>query len=256
MVDQFRRWWFRAGLLTLAGLIALGFGWWLRQSQAALITEVFAGLAAPFIAIGPSPQEIATVQSAAVQARIATLDQENRQLRTLLKLDDTLGKNLITAQVVGRSGDHWWQEIVVDRGSLDGVQSGAAVMGVGGLVGQVTQVSDHASRILLLSDPTSQVGVMVTRTRVMGVLQGRRREKATAEFFEATPAKPGDLLVTSGLSSRFPAGLPIGKVVHYDRNHAAPQGDIVFGAPLGHLEFVKIYPEVRQNAVLPGSSTP
>jgi rod shape-determining protein MreC len=256
MVDQLRRWWFRAGLLTLAGVVALGAGWWLRQSQGALITEIFAGLAAPFIAVGPSPQEIATVQSAAVQAKLATLEQENRQLRTLLKLDDTLDKHLIAAQVIGRSGDHWWQEIIVDRGSLDGVSSGAAVMGVGGVVGQVNQVSDHASRILLLSDPTSQVGVMVIRTRVMGILQGRRREKATAEFFEATPAKPGDLLVTSGLSSRFPAGLPIGKVVRYDRNKAAPQADIVFGAPLGHLEVVKIYPEVRQDAVLPEPSTP
>lgn len=256
MVDRLRRWWVRSGLITLAGVFALGFGWWLRQDDGGLVTEIYTFLAQPFTPEVQVPAQAATVQAADLQNHVAILEQENRQLRSLLALEATAGIGLIPARVIGRSSDHWWQEIVVNRGRLDGVAVGAAVVGIGGLVGQVNQVSDHGSRILLLSDPGSQVGVMFVRNRMMGILQGRRRERAIIECFEQQPLKKGDLVVTSGLSSRFPPGLPIGTVVHYDRSQASPRADISFSAPLGRLEYVKIYPEMPPEPVVPDPSPP
>jgi rod shape-determining protein MreC len=110
--------------------------------------------------------------------------------------------------------------------------------------------------VLLLSDPSSQVGVLFVRNRMMGILQGRRRAQAIVECFEQLPLKKGDLVVTSGLSSRFPPGVPVGTVVRYDRNQAAPRAEIAFSAPLGRLEYVKIYPEAPDDAALPGPPDP
>ncbi len=250
MADRLWRWWLKFGFFTLAGSLALLFGWWVRQSEGAVIADLFAMLSAPFVPTVPTVAVYRDDQTRQLQDQLDALQQENRQLRNLLSIEDIAGIRPINAQVIGRSGDHWWQELVLNCGRLDGVAVGSYVVAQGGLVGQVRHVSERASRVLLLSDPSSQVGVMTARTRVMGILQGRRREKAFAEFFEPQPQKTGDLIVTSGLSSRFPPGLPVGRITGYDRNQAVPRAEVAFSAPLGRLEWVKIYPGTPADASL------
>ncbi|MBW4698032.1 MAG: rod shape-determining protein MreC [Aphanocapsa lilacina HA4352-LM1] len=243
MVERLRRWWIRFGLAAVAALLALGLGWWMRQSGGALIADLFGLAAAPFVYAGPTPTQKRDDRASQMQGRLEALYYENRELRSLLELEEKLDLKTITAQVIGRSADHWWQGMVVNRGGEDGVKVGSSVLSDGGaVVGQVSEVSARTSRVLLLSDPGSQVGVMAVRPRLMGILQGRRREQATVEFFEQQPLKPGELIVTSGLSSRFPAGLPVGRVVGFDKNQAVPRVKITFLAPIGRLEWVKIYP--------------
>ena len=235
-----RRWWGRRGLQV--GLVALVLlvAWGLRQSRGGAIYELYHWLTLPF----QSEQDArsAALETAALrelQGRLLELESQNQQLRQLLDYSATHTEGVV-APVIGRSADHWWQQIILGRGQNDGVQVGDIVSGTGGLVGRVTHTTANTSRVLLITDPNSQVGVTVSRTRVMGVLRGQAGNRAVMQFFEKEPnVQPGDTIATSSISQLFPAGIPIGQVESIDfRKSPAPEAVIELSSPIGYLEWV------------------
>ena len=115
--------------------------------------------------------------------RIVELENQNQVLQELASYQDTLPESVATAAVIGRSADHWWQHIVLNRGSRDGITPGYTVTGPGGLVGRVVAVSPNTSRVLIITDPTSRVGAKVSRSRAMGVIRGQTNNRVVMEFF-------------------------------------------------------------------------
>lgn len=117
-------------------------------------------------------------------------------------------------------------------------------MAPGGVVGRVEEVTPSTSRVLLLSNLSSRVGVTVGRSRNMGYLRGQNGNIAVMEFFEKLPdVRVGDNIVTSNYSQLFPAGLPVGRVESVDtKTGPAPEARIRITAPLSTLEWTVIYP--------------
>jgi rod shape-determining protein MreC len=176
--------------------------------------------------------------------RLTELETQNQNLQKLLGAKTNFTDSGSWAMVIGRSSDSWWNQILISKGSADGIKKGAIAVGPGGLVGRVTDVSPHSSRVLLISDPTSQVGVIVSRSRYMGMLRGQTTTSALLEFFERDPdVKPGDIILTSQFSTLFPSGIPVGRVtsVNFDKQ-PAPEATVEFSVPIGLLEFVKVQP--------------
>jgi rod shape-determining protein MreC len=149
---------------------------------------------------------------------------------------------------VGRSADYWWQQVTLGRGSQDGIKEGFVVTGIGGLVGRVISVTPHTSKVLLVSDPSSRVGASISRSRDMGLIKGQGDQTAVMQFFEKVPdVRPGDIVTTSAVSTRFPSGLPIGKVKSVNlESGPAPEATIELSAPLNYLEWVIVHPFTRK----------
>ncbi len=145
---------------------------------------------------------------------------QNHQLEGLLHLQQSAasgGAQGIPAVVIGRSPDSWFNYLTVDQGSADGVQAGMVAVTTQGLVGRVEPgVAGHSARIMLLTDPSFDVGIVVQRSssRQEGYAQGQLGGQAlSATFFSPTAdVRSGDLLVTSGLGGNFPAGIAVGTV--------------------------------------------
>jgi rod shape-determining protein MreC len=238
-----RRWWDRYGVrLGLVGL-ALGTAWLLRATQGGVIFELYQQLSRPLQPSGPTPEELLeNAQTQALQQRVQELEQQNRQLQDLLGYVQSRPEAAIVAPVIGRSADHWWQHLLLGRGSQDGIEVGDIASGAGGLVGRVIQVTRNTSRILLISDPTSQIGVTISRSRSMGYMRGQSQDRAVMEFFEKVPdVRPGDTVTTSMFSQLFPEGLPIGQVVSVDMsNSPAPTAIIDLAVPVSHLEWLVV----------------
>jgi rod shape-determining protein MreC len=171
---------------------------------------------------------------------VIELENQNRQLQSLLGYVRKNAEQGTVAPVIGRSADHWWQQITLGRGDRDGIKVGDVVMGNGGVVGRVTQVTPNTSRVLLVSDPTSQLGVTISRSRHMGYIRGQAANRVVMEFFDKVPdVRPGDGVVTSSYSQLFPSGLPIGVIESVNLNRSpAPQAVIELSAPISHLEWV------------------
>ena len=136
--------------------------------------------------------------------RAAYLNAENQRLEELLQLRSAQTQPSIAARVV------------IDKGSMDGVRAGAAVVDANGVYGQVTTVYPLSSEVTLVTDANHATPVMNARTGVRGVLFGAK--KGTVSMLEMryvnanADVQSGDLLITSGIDGVYPPGLHVATV--------------------------------------------
>lgn len=243
-----RRWWDRHGLqLVLTGLVLVA-AWVIRQTQGSAIFEVYQVVTRPFQSSPTRTEQLSDARMLELQARLVELESQNQSLKELLGyVKQSRAVGVIAAPVVGRSADHWWQQVTLGRGSRVGIQVGFIVTTTGGLVGRITSVTPNTSRVLLISDPTSQVGVILSRSRYVGFLQGKSASQAVMQFFDKVPdVRPGDTVSTSPYSQVFPSGLPVGKVESVNLSKSpAPEAVISLFAPIPYLEWVVVYPKAE-----------
>lgn len=242
-----RRWWGQHALkVGIVGAL-LCLAWGIRQTNASLFLELYGMLSRPFQGNPERINQLETAQTQELQQRIIELESENRRLKSLLDYREAAPEEGVVAPVIGRGSDHWWQHITVAKGSRHGVAEGDIVSGTGGLVGRVVQVTPNTSRVLLISDPASQVGVTISRSRSMGYIRGQSENRVVMEFFDKVPdVQPGDAVATSSLSQLFPPGVPVGVVESVNLNRSpAPEAVVELTAPIGRLEWVIIAPNNR-----------
>jgi rod shape-determining protein MreC len=178
--------------------------------------------------------------------------RENRELRAFTKMEERLGlteQGALGARVFGRSPTVWYATVTVNRGSSDGVKEGDPVVNGAGLVGRVTMVSGGSSRVLLLTDGDFAVSARVNETKASGIVTtavGDPNDLRLEYLGRNDKVREGQTVVTSGSvsslnESRFPAGVPIGRVTRVDEDedtvHVRPFAD------LRELEFVQILTE-------------
>lgn len=244
MMFALRRWWNRYAVRAGTLALAIGAAWGLRYNDGVLLYEFYHLITSPFQPGLSQQQQFESSYILELQQRVVELENQNRQLQGLREYQQSLPTAGISAAVIGRAANHWWNHAVVNVGQRDGIAPGYVVTGPGGLVGRVIMVSPHTSRILLISDPTIRVGAMVSRSRAMGVVRGQSEDRVVLEFFDKVPeVKQGDVVVTSAHSRLYPPGVPIGLVENIDlKSSPAPTATIQLSAPLPILEWVVVHP--------------
>ncbi|MGI6643997.1 MAG: rod shape-determining protein MreC [Bacillota bacterium] len=150
-----------------------------------------------------------------LRALVADLRQENARLRDLLDFAQNAPAEYMVAEIVGRNPTKWFSTIVISLGQEDGVKADSPVVSSGGLVGRVLSVDRQLSTVLLITDAESGVGAITESTRDCGVVMGTGDPQSLIMQFFSKDAQvsPGDRVLTSGLGSKFPAGILIGEVV-------------------------------------------
>jgi rod shape-determining protein MreC len=142
-------------------------------------------------------------------------ERENQRLRQQLNFSTSLeGPRLLSAVVIGQVGTPLIRSIQIDQGSKAGVQKGDAVVSDAGAIGQVLLTGKYNSDVLLLTDSSSAVDIVVQRSRAKGIMRGL----IVKDFDRLADVKIGDVIVTSGLGAKFPEGMPVGKIAKL-RNH-------------------------------------
>ncbi len=147
--------------------------------------------------------------------RFAALESENRQLSQLLAATEHLKKKRFQlARLLLVNADPLLNEVILDKGQSDGVKVGQPVLDANGVMGQVISVNLLSSRVLLLTDFRSAIPVQDVRSDARGILVGRGRlaKLLLKDIPSTVDIKVNDLLVTSGLGGRYPAGYPVGVV--------------------------------------------
>ena len=245
-----KRWWEYKGLQIGLLALVLGSAWTIRETKGALLREIYQVITIPLQMVQSwtiPEQSIKDARSLELQTRIVDLESQNEKLKSLLSYveKETLPQKPIIARVIGRSADHWWQQVILNRGTASGIQEGSIVKADGGLVGLVESVTTNTSSVLLVSDLKSQVGVTVSRTSAKGVLQGDASAEGVLEFYEKVPnVKVGDLVSTSTYSQKFPAGLAIGKIKSLDlKKLPASIAKVELFPPIRYLDWVTVYPQ-------------
>ncbi len=146
---------------------------------------------------------------------------ESQRLKNLLSLRDNYDYHSISASVIGRESGALSRTITINKGSAHGLKIGMPVIAPPGLVGRVTDVSWHASKVLLFFDESSNIDVIIQRTRTQGIIRGAGSLGCILKYISKTQdVKEGEVVVSSGIGGVFPKGLLIGVISHVDRQDA------------------------------------
>ncbi|WP_394493164.1 rod shape-determining protein MreC [Shewanella sp. ENK2] len=172
--------------------------------------------------------------------RFEHLRQENERLRALLGSPVHMDARKVVAEVMEVASDPFRHYVVLNHGARTGVFVGQSVVDAQGVVGQVIEVSELTSRVLLVTDPTHGIPVRITRNDVRAVAQGTGDidEIELRHVAKSTDIVVGDLLVTSGLGNRFPEGYPVARVMTISRD-AGQSYSVVSAQPLAALDRIR-----------------
>ena len=158
---------------------------------------------------------------AKLQADVNVLTLENSTLREIVDKEENLRKyEPIQATVIARNPDQWEEKVVLDKGTIHGVEVNMAVMTSQGLIGKVFLTTSFTSTVELLStqNPNYRVSAMVTvdgEKKVFGLIEGyddERNELILKRIDSNIEIKAGQKVMSSGLGGIFPEGLFIGEI--------------------------------------------
>jgi rod shape-determining protein MreC len=152
------------------------------------------------------------------------LIEENRHLRELLDMRERIGQTSVSAEILFFGRDPFSRKVIVDKGSSQGIEEGAAVVDDTGLVGQVSRAFPWTAEVALITDREQVVPVQIVRNGLRAVVFGIGYDGALDLRFMPVNAdiENGDVLVTSGIDGVYPAGLPVAVVSNIERNAAYP----------------------------------
>jgi len=161
-------------------------------------------------------ERIGALEREAVQ--VAEMQQSHARLEKLLDLSESFAGRSYGARVIARDPLPWARTMTIDRGARDGIEKNMAVVSPQGVIGQISEVSWLAARVLLLTDHNSAIDALVQRTRARGIAQGALEEGCHIKYLRrAEDIALGDRVVTTGLDGIFPKGLMIGEAVEVAR---------------------------------------
>jgi len=200
--------------------------------------------------------------AAARQARLQVEAEENARLRGLLGAAERGGQDVQLAPILDVDLDPTRQRLMLNAGAASGVRRGQAVIDAGGLVGRVIEATPTTATVLLLTDPDHAVPVAVARTGVRLIVYGTGRSDVLElrNVPLSSDVRAGDVLITSGLGGRFPAGFPVGTIaaLRPDDSRAFLVGDVDAAAQLDRgrdVLLLRDQPVARPAAATPGDAT-
>jgi|TARA_B110000977_G_C11026291_1_gene473303 rod shape-determining protein MreC len=165
------------------------------------------------------------------------LEQENARLLDLNKVKLNPKLNYVSGKILVDSGNIFRQSAIINLGSLDGIVEGWAAMDGLGLVGRISGVGKKTSRVLFLTDTSSNVPVLIKPSNQRAILSGDNSIQPNLLFIENNKQiQPGDRILTSGDGGVFPANLLIGQVSLNNLNQFKAQ----LSANFSGLEYLRI----------------
>lgn len=159
--------------------------------------------------------------NAKLENEVFNLKTQLAQYRSLLSdtsaLTEKARYGYVLATVVNNSTRHPRNYITINRGSKDGLHPGMGVVDHNGIVGIVNVVGPHTSRIISILNQTQHFSVKIGGTAYVGNLTWKGMDPHIA-YVEEIPRhakyRVGDTIVTSGFSTTFPEGLPVGTILN------------------------------------------
>lgn len=154
------------------------------------------------------------LKSDLVNQQLWAFQTENIELRTLLNAQQRVAPTARLVEIITTNPETNQKRFIINQGVNQGVKIGQVVIDSNGLVGQVIEVHARSAVVLAITDADHAIPVMVARSGFRSIVfgQGNNQTLALANLTPSDDVKLGDVLVTSGVGGRFPAGIPVGVV--------------------------------------------
>lgn len=222
---------FGAVLMVLATLDPTAFAAF-RATLAEVTTPISSGAAGAGRGVAAIPQTISDYiavhdenqrlhkeldDARALLMRARAISYDNRRLRTLLALRERTTDAVVTARLVSSTASSTRRFAMLNAGSWQGVKKGQPVRGPEGLIGQVLETGPNTARVLLLTDPESQIPVRRTRDGMPALAIGRGDGLLDIKSANSTAADflPGDVFVTTGTGGIYAPNIPVAQILKH-----------------------------------------
>ena len=208
------RWYKKKNLILFAIFLFLVF---VRISKGSFYKDLYYFISKPF---WPGQFQKEIVLESLEQENLIKLNllkKDNLRLRQILSLQESSNNENISAAVISRKTGSWWRQIILNKGSRDGVEIGNIVIGPGGLLGRVKDTSLFTSSVTLVTSPESKLGVWVDRIQINGLLVGLGDDYPSLILYSKdADIKVGDFVSSSPASTLLPSNIPIGIIKSID----------------------------------------
>lgn len=159
--------------------------------------------------------------------RLVGLESDNARLRNLLGSARKLRGQRLIAEIIQVNTNNYAQEIMVNKGSSDGVFLGQSVVDSDGVMGQVVDVAAFSSRIILINDPKHAIPVKNNRNGIRAIARGNGLNLNLMHLPSTIDIAQGDILLSSGLGEKFPDGYPVAKVISVVKKTDQPYLEVI-----------------------------
>ena len=227
--------------------------WVAAPIQGALtwMTNGVGGGVSGYVALRGSHEEARAcrTQLAETRAELHTLREAegtNARLKAMLGYVEATIEPEVAARVIGINLSPHFLSVRIDRGENDTVRPKMPVFTPEGVVGQVVSSVGSTADVMLISDPSSRVGVTIQRSRVrataVGVGDGKSLTLDNAA--RGDDVIDGDVVITSGTDGIFPRGLVIGRIEEVKRGNTGMflSASVVPAVDLRRVEDVLVGP--------------
>jgi len=209
------RWWHKKKSWIFLGIFL--FLVFVRISKGSLYKDFFYFISKPFWPGQFQKEVILKSIDQESLIKLNLLKKDNTRLREILSLQKSYNNEHISAAVISRKTGSWWRQIILNKGSRDGVEIGNIVIGPGGLLGIVKNTSFFTSSVTLITSPESKLGVWVDRIQINGLLVGLGDDYPSLILYSKdADIKVGDFVSSSPASTLLPPNIPIGIVQSID----------------------------------------
>jgi rod shape-determining protein MreC len=160
--------------------------------------------------------------------KFSELAAENARLRGLIDSTQVVDGRVLIAEIIGVDADPFRHIIMLNKGQDAGAYVGQPILDSRGLMGQVIEVGPTSSRAMLIADREHAVPVRIARNGVRAVVAGSGEiDRLRLQYVpESADVKVGDLLLSSGLGLRYPAGYPVGIVTRVGKSGSGEFAEI------------------------------
>lgn len=150
---------------------------------------------------------------------VSELMDENERLKSMLELQSDLKYETQAGMVISYEPNNWYDTIVINKGSNNGISVGDAVISDSGIIGKVSEVGLGWSRISSILNEETAIGVRIIRTGTLAVVEGDKAlskdKKCRMSFFDKTgDMNPGDIIETTGSAGMYPPEIIVGTITN------------------------------------------
>lgn len=146
-------------------------------------------------------------------ARLRESELAYQRMSRFLEFKTDFETNAVMAEVISYAPNAWYDAFIINCGSKDGIAIGMPVVNYEGVIGQVVAISGNYAKVAPLVGHGNAIGARIQSNRQAGILVGNGEGLCRLEYINSGgEAKPGDIVITSGLDGVYPAGLNLGTI--------------------------------------------
>jgi rod shape-determining protein MreC len=179
-----------------------------------------------------------------VQQKYNQIIEENAKLRQIVGFQQAAPFKMTAAKVIRRSTSTWWNNLIIDKGSLDGIGTDSPVITSVGLVGKTSTLAPHMAKVILLTDEMCCVSAKIEGTLEQGILGGERaalevRPELHLRFLNRNSnINAGAGVYSTGEGGVFPADLLLGRVKRFENREISGEAVVEPAVDFSTLDYV------------------